>query len=116
MHNTDAKVINDLKDRGLKIVSLIVEDANARLSIMQYNSDGNAIYISPKVNTIQFNEQLEGRMVSPMGSIGQSLISNTMPCDSQEIKQKVLPERFAQRVLRRANLKLSNYLKEQDND
>ena len=70
MSETNAEIMSDLNKRDLELVAVVVLDANSRLSIMQYDSEGNAIYISDKVNALQFNEKLKGNMISVLGTIG----------------------------------------------
>ena len=64
------EIISDLNKRDLALVAVVVRDANSKLSIMQYDSAGNATYISSKVNALQFDEKLKGNMVTVMGTIG----------------------------------------------
>ena len=71
MSETNAKIMSDLNKRDLALVAVVVRDANSKLSIMQYDSDGNATYISPKVNALQFDEKLEGNMIAVLGTIGR---------------------------------------------
>tara|TARA_B110000503_G_scaffold96119_1_gene144613 strand:+ start:174 stop:410 length:237 start_codon:yes stop_codon:yes gene_type:complete len=70
MSETNAEIMSDLNKRDLALVAVVVLDANSRLSIMQYDSEGNAVYISDKVKALQFNEKLKGNMVSILGTIG----------------------------------------------
>mgnify|MGYP003675738214 FL=1 len=70
MSETNAEIMSDLNKRDLALVAVVVCDANSKLSIMQYDSDGNATYISSKVNVLQFDEKLEGNMVAVIGTIG----------------------------------------------
>jgi len=65
------EIISDLNKRDLALVAVVVRDANSKLSIMQYDSAGNATYISSKVNVLQFNEKLEGNMITVLGTIGR---------------------------------------------
>ncbi len=65
------EIISDLNKRDLALVAVVVRDANSKLSIMQYDSAGNATYISSKVNVLQFNEKLEGGMITVLGTIGR---------------------------------------------
>jgi len=70
LSETNAEIMSDLNKRDLALVAVVVCDANSKFSIMQYDSAGNATYISSKVNALQFHEKLKGNMVTVMGTIG----------------------------------------------
>ena len=59
----------DLAKRNLKVVAFVVLDADKNLSVMEYDPNGNAVFISKTIDNIQFNTKLKGNMVEPIAEI-----------------------------------------------
>ena len=69
MPNDYKETLEDLAKRNLKVVAFITEDTDRKISLMEYDLDGNAVFISKTVDNIQFNTKLKGNMVEPLCSI-----------------------------------------------
>ena len=69
MSNDYTEVLKDLAKRNLKVVAFITGDFDKKLSLMEYNRQGNAVFISKAVDNIQFNTKLKGNMVESLAEI-----------------------------------------------
>ena len=69
MPNDYKETLEDLAKRNLKVVAFITEDTDKNLSLMGYDLNSNAVFISKTVDNIQFNTKLKGNMVEPLCSI-----------------------------------------------
>ena len=69
MPNDYKETLADLAKRNLKVLAFITEDTDRKISLMEYDLDGNAVFISKTVDNIQFNTKLKGNMVEPIAEI-----------------------------------------------
>ena len=69
MPNDYKETLADLAKRNLKVVAFVVLDADKNLSVMEYDPNGNAVFISKTIDNIQFNTKLKGNMVEPIAEI-----------------------------------------------
>ena len=69
MTNYYDETFKDLAKRNLKVVAFVVLDADKNLSVMEYDPNGNAVFISKTIDNIQFNTKLKGNMVEPIAEI-----------------------------------------------
>ena len=63
------EALKDLTKRNLKVVAFVTSDADSKLSILEYDTNGNATFISSTVDNIHFTSRLKGNMVRSLGEI-----------------------------------------------
>lgn len=71
MDKINTQILEDLANREVNVVMLLVETKEDKLQFMQYDSKGNIIFLSDPVEDIQVNEILQGRLVKPLFSFGK---------------------------------------------
>lgn len=63
------EVLKDLTKRNLKVVAFVTLDADSKLSILEYDRNANANFVSSTVDNIQFHSRLKDNMLRPLGEI-----------------------------------------------
>jgi len=63
------KALKDIEARGLEIMTFICKTKEGKLQALSYDNAGLIEFISDKVDAMNINEQLQGRMIRPIATI-----------------------------------------------
>lgn len=66
----ESDILNDLDKRG-EIAAFVVRTNDGLFQLVSYNPDGTVQFLSRPVEEMDINERLEGRMISPLATIGK---------------------------------------------
>lgn len=71
------EALKDLTKRNLKVVAFVTLDDDLKLSILEYDTNGNANFVSSTVDNIQFYSLLKGNMMRPLGGLNLAKTEDT---------------------------------------
>ena len=67
--STIDKIVSDLNERGMRVITFVCEDKNGDIVCLSYNKEGLVTDITRPVKGINVNEHRGGRVFSPMFKI-----------------------------------------------